>query len=381
MSIEDLGSGKEDVTDSFEVLKTPEILIQKEYGAQLFSLILKAQDPQWGETETPLAREVTEYFNQNPLPPNILDLIEAFKAEGVDEETLYNMALTYQHPERTEHVLEMAKEYKPYVKDPMALYTAFISALEEFDGIYSDSSLAPEINDEIEKDRERRLEGIDVTEKRIKELIDFYLPDVRSTDISRVSFVPTDPLYRKNSGRAFSAFPGEQIIISHIDNIDNQDHEFCHGIINPIVRKLSDVLTEEQKNRVSQLASGKLREDYGEGYFSLLCEEFIRTYNDVIKKGEQLPTYDDFYGKISSLTEEEFDKFSRESENLRNRLGELEINTLEDFKRKSREYYERFEKNELRELVYGIYQEYMNRPDKDGVNFEMFVLSKFADNL
>ncbi len=49
-------------------------------------------------------------------------------------------------------------------------------------------------------------------------------------------------------------------MISHIDNIDNQDHEFSHSIINPIVEKLSQQLTDEQKESVSKLASEKLRQ-------------------------------------------------------------------------------------------------------------------------
>lgn len=50
-----------------EVLKTPEIVIQEEKGAQLFSLLLKAENPKWGETETPLAKETVEYFKNNPI--------------------------------------------------------------------------------------------------------------------------------------------------------------------------------------------------------------------------------------------------------------------------------------------------------------------------
>ena len=35
----------------FEIMKIPEIVVQEERGAQLLSLLLKAENPQWGEIE------------------------------------------------------------------------------------------------------------------------------------------------------------------------------------------------------------------------------------------------------------------------------------------------------------------------------------------
>jgi hypothetical protein len=363
---------------SFEVMKTPEIVIQEERGAQLFSLLLKAENPEWGETETPLAKETTEYFRDNPIDPEILKTIKDFYAQGVDEETLYYIALTYQHPERAEKVFEMAAKYKPHVKNPPEVCQKVIALLESFDQFFSASPLAERFTAEIERDRNERLKRLEETTQRIENLIVFLKPDSETTDVKKLVFVPTDPLYKKNSGRSFSAFPGEQIIISHIDNVDNQDHEFSHGIINPIVEKLSQQLTDEQKEKISQLASEKLKQDYGNGYFSLLCEEFTRTYNDVLKKGEKPQTYEDFALKISGISEEQFQKFLAESKNFKARCTELGIVTIEDFKNKSREYFERFEKNQLRDLIFEIYQEYINRSNKEAENFEQFVLTKFS---
>ncbi len=363
---------------TFEVMKTPEISIQEERGAQLFSLLLKAENQEWGETETPLAKETTEYFRANPLSPDILKTIREFHDQGVDEETLYNLALTYQHPERAEGVFEMAAKYKPHVKNPQEIYQKFLAVLESFDQSFSLSPLAEKFTAEIERDKNERLKRLGETRKRIENLIDFFKPDSRTTNVQKLSFVPTDPLYRVNSGRNFSAFLGEQIIISHIDNVDNQDHEFSHGMINPIVDRLSQQLTEEQKEKISQLASIKLKQDYGEGFYSLLCEEFIRTYNDVLKKGREPQTYESFVQKISSISEDQFQKELSQSKNFKARCDEFGIVTIEDFKNKSQEYFERFERNQLRDLIFEIYQEYSNRPDKETENFERFVLAKFS---
>ena len=366
---------------TFEVMKTPEIVVQEEKGAQLFSLLLKAENSNWGETETPLSKETVKYFRDNPISPEILKTIKNFHEGGIDEETLYNFALTYQHPERVEKVLEMVEKYKPNVKNPQEVYQKVLTLLEHFDQTFSTSPLAEKFSAEIERDRNERLQRIEETKKRIEKLIDFFKPDSKTTNVKKINFVPTDPLYKKNSGRAFSVFPGEQIIISHIDNVDNQDHEFCHAIINPIVEKLSQQLTDEQKEKISQLASEKLKQDYGDDHFSLLCEEFIRTYNDVFKRGEKPQTYEDFVQKISSITEDQFQKFLADSQNLRARCEQLEIKTIEDLKNKSQEYFEKFEKNQLRESIFKLYQEYCSRPNKEVENFEEFVLEKFPTRI
>jgi hypothetical protein len=363
---------------TFEVMQTPEIVIQEEKGTQLLSLLLKAENPEWGETENPLAKETMHYFRDNPLNPEIIKTIKDFHTQGVDEETLYNLALTYQHPERTKKVLEMVAKYKPHIKNPEEFRQKLLALLKSFDQTFSASPLAEKFAAGIEQDKNERLKRLAETRKRIKSLIDFFKPDSNTTNVRKLIFVPTDPLYRTDSGRNFSVFPGEQIIISHIDNIDNQDHEFLHGIVNPIIEKLSEQLTDEQKEKISQLASEKLKQDYGEGYFSLLCEEFIRTYNDVLKKGEKPQTYEDFMRKISSVSEEQFQKFLAQSESLKVRCKELGIKTIEDFKNKSQEYFERFEKNQLRDLIFEIYQEYLNRPNKESENFEQFILAKFS---
>ncbi len=366
---------------NFEVMKTPEIVIQEEKGIQLFSLLLKAENLEWGETETPLAKETVDYFRDNPLNPEIIKTIKDFHAQGVDEETFYNLALTYRHPERAEKVLETVAKYKPHVKNPEEVHQKLLALLESFDQTFSTSLLAKKFATEIEQDRSERLTRLAETRKRIENLIDFFKPDSKTTNVRKLSFVPTNPLYKKNYGISFSTFPNEQIIISHIDNIDNQDHEFLHGIVNPIVEKLSQQLTDEQKKKISQLTSGKLKQDYGEDYFSLLCEEFIRTYNDVLKRGEKPQTYEDFMQKISSITENQFKKFLTESENLKARCEQLGITSIEDFKNKSQEYFEKFERNQLRDLVFEIYQEYINRPDKEAKNFEQFVLAKFLSKI
>jgi|GEM_PF-4230181 hypothetical protein len=70
---------------TFEVMQVPEIMVQEKRNAQLLSLLLRAENSERGETETPLAIEISEYFKNNPIDPRILKTIRVLYGEGIDE--------------------------------------------------------------------------------------------------------------------------------------------------------------------------------------------------------------------------------------------------------------------------------------------------------
>jgi hypothetical protein len=225
----------------FEVLKTPEIVVQDEEGAQLLSLILKAKNPKWGETKTSLAKETSGYFETNPLDQEtleFLDEIRALQEGGVDEEVLYILALTYGHPERTEGAFEIITKHKSYIENPQELQQKLFRAIEIMEQSFSTSPLAEKLVGEIEKDKESRRENLEETKARIEKLIAFFRPDSATTGIRKITLMPTDPLYKKYSGAGF-IFGEEVVLKTHIENPDNLEHEFLHSIINPIIEKLS----------------------------------------------------------------------------------------------------------------------------------------------
>jgi len=370
----------ENIGITFEVMRTPKIFISEEQGAQTLSLILKAKNSEWGSLDNSFAEETKKYFEDNPLNQDVsgfLDEIHALQEGGVDEEALYTLALTYGHPERNEEAFEVLTRYKSYVKNPQELQQKLFRALEIFQRSFSLSPLAKKMAIEIEKDEGAQRKTLAETRARIAELINFFKPSPKTTRIKRIVLMPTDPLYKKDSGAAF-VFGEELVLKNHRENPDGLDHEFLHSIINPIVEKLSQQLTDGQKDKIPQLASGGLKQDYGEDYFSLLCEELIRTYNDVFKRGEKPQSYEDFVRKISGVTEDQFQESLTQSENLRARCGALGITTVEYLKNKSQEYFERFEKNQLRDLIFNLYQEYSNRPNQEIGNFEQFILTQLA---
>jgi len=368
---------------NIQILKTPNIIIQEEESAQLLSLILKAKFPEWWETDTPLAKMTKKYFENNPLSKeisNFLDNIHALQENGVDEEVLYVLALTYKHTERTKKAFEMIKKNKSYIKNPQELQLKIFKAIEAIKKPFSYSSLSEKINNKALEDKEIRTKDLWEIKTKIEELINFFRPDSITSNIKRVILMPTDPLYKKNSGAAF-VFGDELILKSNIENKDNLNHEFLHGIINPIVDKLSRQLTDKQREKISQLANKKLKQDYGEDYYSLLCEELIRTYNDVFSKGERPVTYWDFKQKISGITEEEFQSFLSQSESFKINCKKTNIINIDDFRNKSQEYFKQFIENDLRRLIFECYEEYSNQSNKDDGNFEWFILEKFINKI
>lgn len=374
MSIEGNPQGKA------EILLLPEVVVQEEHGAQLLSLLKKASDPSWGETDTPLAKETTKYFEEHPIDPTVVEVLRSFEEQGVDEETLYNFALTYQHPERVAHIFKLIAAHKPHVKQPKETHKILVGLLDTFDAPFAISPLCGVLRMEATHDKAERVRRMEETKEWLKRLIDFFKPDPKTSNIHKLNFVPTDPLYRKNFGRAFYAIPGEMIIISNRENEHNQQHEFLHGLINPIVDKLFRQLTDEQKQRISELASGQLRGDYGEWPYSLLCEELIRTYQEVVVGDDSIGTFEEFEKRTATLTEEEFMRELRQNGALQDRCKSLGIYTLTDFRNKSREFFDAFKANPMRVVVTDLYRSYINRPDARE-NFEQFILREFRNRI
>jgi hypothetical protein len=368
-----------------EIMKLPEISIKEEKGEVLLSILFKGYDSSWGGHQHELVGEVEKFFEKNPLSEESLGFLREIKAleeGGIDEEVLYEIALTLNDSERVLAVVDFIEKYKYPVQDFQGLRERLIIVLTELE-LSLPADLKGHIQQVTTRDIIRRKENLEMTKKQIADLIDFFRPSPKTTKIRQVAILPTDFLYHEQSGTAFE-FGDMTILRSHIDNPSNLEHEFLHSVINPIVEKLGEQLTEEKKEKISQLSSHRLKveEGYGNGYESLLCEELIRTYNDVIQKGEQLLSYENFCRKIDSLNENQFQEIMQNGENFKNRCGQLGIASLSDLKERRREYYTRFGEGELRQVVYAFYQKYIQAKETNKrINFEEFVLNEFSKEL
>lgn len=384
---EELEKEREEKGEIAETMKVPEIVVQPEKGRQLLSIILKGHNPDWGNSDSELAKSTKKYFSEHPLNTDIKNTIDGLTKEGVDEESLYNLALTYQHPERTEDALSFFEKYKDTDrKRAEKLQQKLIRAMETLDKNPSFRGLDNKFTKEIKKDIAIRQERLEESRQRIERLVNFFQPKKETSDIRKVNLVPTDFLYKKQSGQGFS-FGKEQIVYSPIDDYytDGQDHEFLHGVINPIVDKLDNNLSEDHKRKIAELTSGKIKQHYGEEcYGSHLSEGFIRTYVNFFEKGEKPVTYKKLQEAISQriTNDHQFKELLIDNKELKERFEVLGISNLKEFIEKSEDYFKMYEENKLDNIIYdflGDYeQECKNKPE---ITFEDFVLQKFVHYL
>lgn len=366
----------------FDVLNSPEIEIKYEKGEMLLSLLLRGYKRDFGVREHELSIAVDRFFKENPLEEETVEFLKENKVledDGTDSETLFNMALTYENEDRKKALSEILVMHKKHIHEPEKLREKLMRVLADLENKLPEN-LKEKLKLAVIQDLAVREQKIDNIKQKIDNLIDFFKPNQTTTKTGKVVFLPTNFLMPEKSGVAFN-FGKELFISSNINNPDNFEHEFLHCVINPIIEKLEKQLTKDQKEKIINFANTKLKQDYGEECFSILCEEFIRTYNDVFKKGKKPQTEKEFVENISRITEVRFQNFLIENESLRERCEALGIKSVNDLKNNSKEYFERFEKNCLREIIFEFYQEYSMRRDEESVNFEKFVLEKFSDKI
>lgn len=265
--------------------------------------------------------------------------------EGVgDEEAVFMLALTLDHPEWEEEILKQIQQHKPHVHDVDKI-------LEKLEANYSKWQPASRPTEDIRKWNEHLPEIKD----RVDNLIAYFNPSADEV-VKKVIIVPSDTLLpSKETGRSIHV-GGTVVIMSHTENPDNFEHEFLHTIINPLTEKLAKSIPADM---VIALASNKLKEEegYGDNALSLLNEELIRTHN-LIENGESVKTFADYKRFINSLDETSFNRILATDQKLKVRLKEMEIFSFKEFKRRLEEYYNKYLRNALREKIYHLYRKF-----------------------
>jgi hypothetical protein len=290
-----------------EQTKNPEVITERQEGLERFSRLIPAE------------RE------------------EIITAADGDEEAAFWIALAFGHPELEAKLIEQFKKYKPHIANPESIFRVASPLLEK-------SSVYPfgEIGDTVQD-----------PEARVDKLFSYFKPKQAP---KRIIVVPADNLTSATSGRSWRL--GENgYVVSHSTNPYNFDHETAHLIINPIVEGLGDILSEEAKKRILTMGAEKLQEKYGDDWYPMLCEELINTYKECVESNEAPETFESFQKKIQSISEEDFNKtlqLKDEGEKLR----QMGIKTKPELLDGAREYYDRYVRNQLRDSLYEIYQEY-----------------------
>jgi hypothetical protein len=287
-----------------------------------------------------------------------------------DKEAVFMLALILDHPEWKDEILRQMEQYKPHVKNPEKILERI---REDYSKLGQKSEAASEAEDTI-----WWADHLPEAEARIQKLIAYFHPQENAV-MSRVVIIPSDRILpSKDTGRSFHV-GGTAVIMSHTENLDNLEHEFLHGIINPLTERLAETVPQE---KIISLASNRYKEDemYGDHALSLLNESLIRTYNDLIKKGKPIRTFEDFEKLFSSLSESRFAEFIEAEPRTKARLETMRIHSLDDFKRNIKEYYDRYMKDELGERVYKLYERFnLEKSVHPDVRFEDFLSREISE--
>ncbi|MBI2626598.1 MAG: hypothetical protein HYW69_03335 [Candidatus Nealsonbacteria bacterium] len=388
---EELSEIKTDKTEQQgeKIMEVPEIIVQPEKGINLMSFMLKGYNPEWGDNDHELSRATNEYFEKNPLSDEIrksLDDLRALKKDGIDQEVLFNIALSYGHPERLKETSANLMRDKE-LDNPDEVQEKLLKLMEDLDKKLNSDPKFLELKDkfdiETRKDIETRRGGLEKRKEEIDKLLEFFRPKAETTKAKRINIIPTDYLYNKESGMSFSI--GDEIIIrAPLEDSENGQwtHEFLHGVINPINDKLYGKLTDEQKEKIIKMSPGKLKQHYGENANTLLNESFIRTYVNLFDKGSGPYNYEYFKKLIPGVSEKQFQDFLKYDKELKQRMDALGISSFKEFSEKSEQYFEKYEEGPLSNIIYRLYGDYQKELQSNKkLTFEDFVSSRFINYL
>lgn len=368
---EEFSSGLKEQEKAEQDMPMPGVSVAYERGPAVFSLMDEVLQQ---DVEAPAGHAIAGRVQDSlALKPVTDEFRKELKSvyEDYDSETRLRLSFALGHPERMEEIRRGLLADKPELAGREAGFEWFIHLLQEFAQRYGD--LERDVRQLAEQDIKQRMEALPELTQRLVEAKEFFNPARGSASVEHVVVLPTDPLQSEKSGVNVEIGP-TTYISSHRDNIDNQTHEFLHSLVNPMVARLN--LSDQQKRNVTDLTSRRLRveQEYGDDFFPLLCETFIRTYVDRFSKRDPVPMMDSFGERVQSVTEEEF-KQGMDDERERQRFESIDIHSLEQFKDGGwKTYFERFISDPLGERVYTLYTRYAETKQlAPGTRFEDFL--------
>ena len=150
-----------------ETLKVPEILVEEQRSAQLLSVMFLGYLKERDIGDNTLIEETKKYFLDNPLNEKIINFfkeigvkpeeteMETEKGE-IDIESMYNLAVAYNNPERIKKAMQMIIEHKKPLENLEEIRKKLFENIELFDKEFSLSPLSKKFNEEIEKDKKQK---------------------------------------------------------------------------------------------------------------------------------------------------------------------------------------------------------------------------------
>jgi len=156
-------------------------------------------------------------------------------------------------------------------------------------------------------------------------------------------------------------------------------HEFLHGIINPITKKIK--LDKQQEKKVLNLISFRLRnsQSYNGNASNLLNESLIRAYPLQLIGGRPI-SLENLRRHTDEMTEKLFQEMKKEIEQSNMRI---KSKTLEEFRKSELEsFYREYLKDNLADRINDFYKDYMaEKVRQTDTTFEDYFLKNYKELL
>lgn len=351
----------------------PSIRFKEEIGTILLSMLFKSLNPRWGNTDSQLSKMVLDYFKFIVLRPEYTTTIQQFYQHNLSEETLYQLALTYNHPERNDFIL---KNLSQTTGLPIAILQqhqyALLKTLASFKATVDASPLRQLLTTFQTKDTHRRLETMEQFKQQLTEVYVFFKPQLSQSEFI---FTPSDPLFSEYIGHSLQLSGRQIIFLTHNPQVKTQIYQILRTILRPIVQPVIAKLTTEQQQSLHQLASGKMRQLHGPNSVDLIVAELISLYYNQIRDKQPLDDFTTFQARVNRINDKDFLQSLETNSHLRVRCEYLQIHNLIDFKAQLRTYYDMFYQDQLATRLLRLLQTYDNQ--KNAISFQQFLTNNF----
>lgn len=355
----------------------PAIRLKEEAGLLLLSTLLKSLNPRWGNNNSRVARMVLDYFKFISINSAFLTAVQQFQQAGLTEETLYQLALTYNHPERTDFTLNYLHQHTNIPIEELRHHQeSLLKTLAGFKLSLSTSPLQQLFNTFNAKDTHQRLESLETLKAEVADLYGFFRIKPAQSEFI---FTPTDPLFSEYVGHALMLSPTQVVFMTYNPQVKAQTYQILRLILTPIVQKVLMQLSNDQKQGLFNSASGKIRQVYGPNPQELLTSELISVYYNNFKTKKPVDDFEAFKARVYELSDKQFLQSLETNHALRERCAYLGIRNLIEFKAGLKQYYDMFFRDELSLKLYRAYQIYNNQ--QSNIGFEQFALTNLPKML
>lgn len=362
---------------TFSPTSLPNVRISEEYGTLLLSILLKSLNPAWGNNSYPIARMIGDYFKFLPLDPNTAKVIAKFQQANFSENDLYQLAITFNHSERNQFVLERLMQRTRLPLETITnLQTDLITELNSFSQLIDNSPLKQVFATFQHQDSQQRLEELEELRLQLAEVNQFF--QFKTNQIELI-FTPTDPLFSEYLGQILWISPSQVLLMTHRSEIKFQIYQFLRLNLEPTVKQLMPKLSDAQRQKIIQYASGKSRQYYGNNPQLLLQTALISVYYNQVKMQRNMADFTTFAKQVDKLTDKQFLQSLETNHQLRDRCRYLNIRNLTEFKANLKLYHQTFNQDNLYPILGKFYQFYQNQ--RQNITFEQFALLNLPKTL